>query len=307
MPEAISAHIGKEAQVGHNPFLRVLGFSRTDRVVVINADDVGMCQATLPAFFDLVDAGLVSAGSMMVPCPWFREAAGFCRHHPSVDIGVHLTLTSEWDGYRWGPLSTRDPASGLIDAEGYFYRNQSMWNNPDPRVIRAEMRAQVTCAKQTGVDLTHLNCHMFAMLDTRLIDEYVGLGFDERLPVLMVRQPQWVDILSEQAIGAWEARGMPVFDHLREMYLNKPAGGRLGQAMEVFDKLPPGLTYFMIHPAKDTPELRAIGDDSQQRAADYETFMSAELRDHVRKSGIQVIGWRRLRDAMRSRLGAASM
>jgi len=293
--------------VGHNPFLKMLGFSSTDRVIVINADDIGMCQATLPAFFDLIDSGLVSSGSVMVPCPWFPEVASSCRHRPLDDMGVHLTLTSEWDGYRWGPLSTRDPASGLIDAEGYFYRNQSMWEHPDPQVIGAEMRAQVNCAKQAGIDLTHLNCHMFATLDTRLVGQYVELAFDERLPVLMVRQPQWVKILSEQAISAWEEQGLPVFDHLREMYLNRPAEGRLRQAMEVFDHLPPGLTYFMLHPAQDTPELRAITDDWQQRVADYETFMSAQLHDHVRESGIQVIGWRELRDAMQAGLGAASM
>jgi len=292
--------------MGENPVLKKLGFSATDCVVVINADDIGMCQATLPAFFDLVDEGLLSSGSMMVPCPWFAEAARACRHHPSLDVGIHLTLTSEWEGYRWGPLSTRDPASGLIDEEGYFYRNQSMWRAPDPRPIRAEMRAQVVRARQAGLDLTHLNCHMFAMLDPQLIGEYVGLGFDEGLPVLMVRQPQWVEILSEQAISEWEEQGLPVFDHMREMYLNRPAEGRLKQAMEVFEQLPPGLTYFMIHPAKDTPELRAIGDDWPQRVADYETFMSAALREQVRKLGIQVIGWRLLREAMPVVSGAAS-
>jgi predicted glycoside hydrolase/deacetylase ChbG (UPF0249 family) len=292
--------------MGHNPFLKKLGFDATDRVIVINADDIGMCQATLPAFFDLTDSGLVSSGSLMVPCPWFPEAASLCRKHPFVDIGIHLTLTSEWNSYRWGPVSTRDPASGLIDAEGYFYRNQSMWERPDPQAIRAEMLAQVDQARKAGIDLTHIDCHMFATLDTRLIGHYVGLGFDQRLPVLMVRQPQWVEILSERAINGWEEQGLPVFDHLREMYLNKPAEGRLHQAKDVFDNLPPGLTYFVFHPAKDTPELRAITDDWQQRAADYEAFMSAELHDRVRKSGVQVIGWRALRDAMRASLQPAS-
>src|SRR5689334_1183946 len=240
--------------MSENPLLKKLGFSAGDRVVVINADDVGMCQATLPAFFDLVDEGLLSSGSMMVPCPWFAEAARACRTRPTVDVGIHLTLTSEWDGYRWGPLSTRDPASGLVDDEGYFYRNQSMWRAPNPQMIRAEMRAQVRHARQAGLDLTHLNCHMFAMLDPLLIGEYVGLGFNEALPVLMVRQPQWVEILSERCIREWEEQGLPVFDHMRELYLHKTAEGRLQQALDVFGQLPTGLTYFMIQPATDTPE-----------------------------------------------------
>jgi hypothetical protein len=98
-----------------NPVLRKLGFADDDRVVIIHADDIGMCQATMSAFADLVDFGLISSGAVMVPCPWFPQAAAYCRQHPLVDLGVHLTLTSEWDGYRWGPVSTRDPASGLID------------------------------------------------------------------------------------------------------------------------------------------------------------------------------------------------
>jgi predicted glycoside hydrolase/deacetylase ChbG (UPF0249 family) len=292
--------------MSENPVLKKLGFSASDRVVLINADDVGMCQATVPAFFDLVDEGLLSSGSLMVPCPWFAEAARACRTHPSVDVGLHLTLTSEWDGYRWGPLSTRDPASGLIDDEGYFYRNQSMWRAPNPQMIRAEMSAQVRQARQAGLDLTHLNCHMFAMLDPQLIGEYVGLGFNEALPVLMVRQPQWVEILSERAISEWEEQGLPVFDHLRELYLHKTAEGRLQQALDIFEQLPPGLTYFMIHPAKDTPELRAISDDWPQRVADYETFMNAALREHVKRLGIEVIGWRPLRELMPVTSGAAS-
>ncbi len=292
--------------MNHSSVLRRLGFSDTDAVVVINADDVGMCQSTLPAFFNLVDAGLVSSGSIMVSCPWFPEAARWCRRHPRVDVGIHLTLTSEWDGYRWGPISTCDPASGLLDAEGYFYRNQSMWENPDPQAIRVEMQAQVERALEAGIDLTHIDCHMFANLVPVVVDHYVALGFEQGVPVMMVRQPQWVEALSAQAISEWEEQGLPVFDHLREMYLNETAEGRIGQAQKMFDDLPPGLTYLLVHPALDTPELRAMTDDWRQRLADYETFMSSHLRDHVRRCGVHVIGWRPLREAMQAALRPAA-
>lgn len=282
----------------HNPVLKKLGFTAADRVIVIHVDDIGMCQATLPAFRDLVEAEIVSSGSVMVPCPWFPEAARLCREHPSIDIGIHLTLTSEWSGYRWKPISTCDVRSGLIDAEGYFYRNQSLWQRPDPQVICNELLAQINQARKAGMTLTHIDCHMFATLDRRLAGKYVRAGFELGLPVLMVRQPQWVEILSEQAISEWEEEGLPVFDHLREMYLTRPAEDRFDQAKEVFDTLPQGLTFFMLHPAQDTPELRAITDDWQQRVADYETFMSAKLRDHVRRSGVRIIGWRTLQGAM---------
>jgi predicted glycoside hydrolase/deacetylase ChbG (UPF0249 family) len=116
-----------------NPLLKKPGLADDDRLVILHADDVGMCQASLTAFADLVEFGLVSSGATMVPCPWFPAVAAYCREHPGVDLGVHLTLTSEWDTYRWGPLSTRDPASGLLDGEGYFYRcSEGVQEHADP-------------------------------------------------------------------------------------------------------------------------------------------------------------------------------
>ncbi|MBV9161357.1 MAG: polysaccharide deacetylase family protein [Pseudonocardiales bacterium] len=284
-----------------NPALRELGFSADDRVVIVHADDVGMCGATVDAFFELAERGVTSAGSVMVPCPWFPGVAAGYRGHADLDVGVHLTLTSEWESYRWGPISTRDPASGLIDEEGYFYRNQDQWRNVDPQVIRSEAEAQVDRALATGLDVTHVDCHMFSMLRPSLVGPYVSLGFDRQLPVLMTRQPQWVAALSEAAIAGWEERGLPIFDHLREMPLNEPPTQRLNLTKRLFDELPPGLTYLITHPARDTPELRAIAQDWRARVADFETFRDDRLAHHLRRSGIQIIGWRPLRELMRTR------
>ena len=103
-----------------NPFLHKLGYSPTDRVVVLHADDIGMCHSTLLAYDELLDAGLISSAAVMMPCPWSNAAGQLCQQHadhPGLDMGVHLTLTSEWTDYRWRPLSTADPASGLLDDE----------------------------------------------------------------------------------------------------------------------------------------------------------------------------------------------
>ena len=98
-----------------NAALKQLGYAADDRVVIIHADDIGMCHATLPAMADLLDFGLLSSAATMVPCAWFPQTAAFCRDHPTVDMGVHLTVNCEWEAYRWGPISTRDPASGMLD------------------------------------------------------------------------------------------------------------------------------------------------------------------------------------------------
>ena len=94
-----------------NTFLRQLGFDKNDRVVIIHADDVGMCQANVTAFADLFESGSISSGAAMVPCPWFLQVAAYCSQNPKVDMGVHLTLTSEWNTYRWRPISTCDPST----------------------------------------------------------------------------------------------------------------------------------------------------------------------------------------------------
>lgn len=281
-----------------NPVLRKLGFGAGDRVAIIHADDVGMCQATVPAFFELAANGLVSAGSAMVPCPWFQETAAWSRRYPEVDLGVHLTLTSEWEHYRWGPVATCDPCSGIIDADGCFYRAPALMDRPDPQAALREMRAQVQRARDAGIDVTHIDCHMFAMLVDGLVGSYVALGLEMRLPVLLTRQPAWLKALTATAIDQWEEIGFPVFDHLREIPLDHPAETLLSEAKRIFDELPVGLTYLIMHPALDTPELRAIGGDWRQRVADYETFRNPELRDHVKRAGIHVIGWRPVRELM---------
>jgi chitin disaccharide deacetylase len=153
-----------------NPALRALGFAAQDRVVIVHADDVGMCGATIDAFFELVADGLTSAGSVMVPCPWFPDVATRCRARTDLDLGVHLTLTSEWDGYRWGPISSRNPASGLLDEEGYFYRNQNQWGTIDTEAARCEITAQVDRAEAAGIDVTHVDTHTHGVGAARLAD-----------------------------------------------------------------------------------------------------------------------------------------
>lgn len=291
-----------------NPALRDLGFASDDRVVVVHADDVGMCEATVGAYFDLAADGLTSAGSVMVPCPSFPEVAAGVRDRDGdagIDLGVHLTLTSEWDGYRWGPIATHDQRSGLLDDDGCFHRSPQRWTTVDPDAARLEMGAQVDRASAAGIDVTHVDCHMFAMLHADLIEHYIEVGLARGLPVLLTRQPQWVDALSEAALDGWEEQGLPVFDHLREMPHDQPTAQWPDITTSLFDALPAGLTYLVTHPAADTPELRAVAGDWGQRVADYRTFASAEVREHVRRTGVHVIGWRPLRDLLRERCVSA--
>jgi predicted glycoside hydrolase/deacetylase ChbG (UPF0249 family) len=119
-----------------NPFLTKLGYSTTDRLVIVHTDDIGMCHASAQAFKDLWNFGTITSGAVMVPCPWFPVVAQMCRENPDVDMGVHATLNAEWKNYRWGPVSTRDPESGLLDADGYFNQwHQAVYDNAKPEAV----------------------------------------------------------------------------------------------------------------------------------------------------------------------------
>lgn len=292
-----------------NPFLKRLGFGPADRVAIIHADDFGMCQATIPAVADLFDAGLLSSAAVMLPCPWSLAAADYCRAHPLADVGVHTTLTAEWSYYRWGPLSTREPAAGLLDAEGYFPHGcDELWNQAAPTAVAGELAAQLDRALALGIDVTHLDSHMGAVFDLRLLPSYLALGLSHKLPTMFPR----IDAaqLRERGIegadattflaqqSALEDYGTVLVDAIVGMPLDR-SEDRISEAKHLFAALPIGLTHFILHPAADTPELRALAPDWKGRVADYEAFCSSELREYVRSSGIQVIGYRAIREEMR--------
>ena len=294
-----------------NPVLKKLGFADDDRVVIIHTDDIGMCQASIAAFADLWEFGLISSGATMVPCPWFPEAAAFCRDHPEVDMGVHLTLTSEWQTYRWGPISTRDPASGLMDDEGFFPRtSEGIQATGDPDAVQVEIEAQIQRARAAGIDPTHADTHMGSVAHAKFITPYVQTALGNRLPPMLFRLDEagWQAVgldaytasFAAQLMTQLEADGTPLLDHLIGLDLDRvtEVKARIAYAKEVLGGLEPGVTHFIIHPSKDTPELRAITPDWQCRVADYGAFGSDELRKWVAESGLQVIGYRALKELM---------
>ena len=277
-----------------NPLLRRLGFGPRDRVVILQADDIGMCEATIAALPALADSGLVTSISVMVPCPWFSAAAEWLVLHPEIDCGVHITLTSEWEHYRWRPLSTLDPASGLIDDRGFMPRSvDELERRGRPDAALAEARAQLTRARASGLQPSHLDAHMLAFRRV-FPTKYVELALEARLPVLI----EWLDVtrLGGQGTHATvlDERALPVFDHVAYAPNDGLPEDRVSILKGMFDRLPPGLSCFITHPACDTPELRAIVPKWQYRVADYMAVQNATLEAHVRSSGIHLVTYRDL-------------
>jgi hypothetical protein len=296
-----------------NPFLQRLGFGTDDRVVIVHADDVGMCHATIPAAADLFDAGLVSSAAAMVPCGWFPAAARHCREAPTIDMGVHVTLTCEWQTPRWAPISTVDRTTGLFDDEGYFHRTNEPVAAADPLAVADEIAAQVARAQAAGIDVTHIDSHMGAVFHPALLAGYLAAAERAGVPAFVPRLdaasllqrgiPEPLVALLLGALADCEARGLPLVDQLAIMPLDDPRD-RIGLARRLFDGLRPGLSYLILHPAVDTPELRAIAPDWRCRVADHEAFSDAGLRRYVEAQGIRVIGWRAIRDVLRATTGS---
>jgi predicted glycoside hydrolase/deacetylase ChbG (UPF0249 family) len=291
-----------------NPILKKLGFTCTDRLVIIHTDDIGMCQASISAFSDLEEVGLISSGAVMMPCAWALAAVAYCRQHPKVDMGVHATLTSEWPLYRWGPISTRQTNSGLIDSEGFFYHSsEEAQEHAEARFARQELSAQLEQATRWGMQPTHIDTHMGAIAYPKLMLAYIEVGLQHGIPPMLLRldEEEWLgrgmDSFSAKMAATMmselEEQGIPLVDHLVGMRLDDPTD-RLQRTKQALADLQPGVTHFIIHPSKDTPELRAITSDWACRVADYQVFTSQAMRDFLKASGLHVIGYRPLQQLL---------
>lgn len=294
-----------------NPFLQKLGYSPTDRLVIIHTDDIGMCHASVQAFQDLWAFGTITSGATMVPCPWFPAVARMCRENPAIDMGVHATLNAEWESYRWGPVSTRESDSGLIDGSGYFHQwHQAVYDNAKPEAVEKEVNVQIERALATGMDITHVDSHMGTIMSPLFIQSYIQAASSRLLPSMLPRlDAQGIEMMGvgEQErvmytpiMQALESMGLPMLDGLLAMPLNEPSQStQMEIAKELLGNLPEGITHFVLHPSIDTPELRAIAPDWESRVANYNVFMSDELKMFIEKEDIRLIGYRPIRDAMR--------
>lgn len=268
-----------------------LGYGPEDRLLIVNCDDLGACHSANLGVYDALRAGVATSASLMVPCPWARHAAAGYRGD---DIGVHLTLNSEYDRYRWGPITH---APSLLDGDGGFPRTISdVWDHADLDEVRRECRAQIERAVLWGFDVTHLDSHMGTLqLRAEFFDVYLDLAVEFALPLRMAGAS------AEPLVGFPYRRlaaeeGVVFPDHF---VLVNGVGSRAA-VDAIIDDLRPGVTEIYLHPAVDTPELRDVGSDWAARVDDHALAVETPLRDRIEAAGVRLIGWRELRDAQRS-------
>lgn len=257
--------------------------------VVVNIDDVGMCHGANVAYLELRRLGIVDSGSVMVPCPWFLEIAEAGAEDPSLNLGVHITLTSEKRHYRWRSLSKATQASGLVDADGFLWRSVGeLRANAHPDAVEAEMRAQIDAFLRAGLTATHIDGHMGGVFSPEFVDRYVALGIEYQLPTLFpatiqsygpihnlgtVDQAAY-DAPAARLAGAGQALANAVLE--TPWHREQPARERYEA---LYNKIGPGLTFICLH-ANAPGEIEVIEPGSAQiRIDEYDLLKDPSFRE----------------------------
>ncbi|HEY3778687.1 MAG TPA: polysaccharide deacetylase family protein [Rhizomicrobium sp.] len=270
-----------------------MGCSPRDRLLIVNCDDLGSSRSANMAIERALREGSATSASLMVPCPWARAATAACR---DLDIGIHLTLSSEYPAYRWRSLTG---ASSLHDRDGYLPATaHEVWARADLDDVERECRAQIDRALDWGVDITHVNSHMEVLqLDRRYFDLYMKIARSYGLPLRLSRPASfWPFAYMSRA--TLERAGVVVADNYFAPPWGEPARDGL---MERVGRLSRGVTEVSLHPVEDGEELRAYDTEyAELRAADADCLMDKSLAELIQANAVRSIGFRPLREAMRA-------
>jgi predicted glycoside hydrolase/deacetylase ChbG (UPF0249 family) len=265
-----------------------LGLPANAKLLILHADDLGVSHSVDAASLDALDKGAISSASIMMPTPWITEVATYAKAHPDADLGLHLTITSEWETYRWGSVSSKDNVASLHDADGTFPRAvQTVVTRAKPADVERELRAQVDRAIAVGIRPTHLDSHMGALFATpELMATYMKVARDYKLPFLAPPQASLTD---------------------KDIRLNtvivanpdiKPADW-LSFYLNAVSKLAPGITEIIVHLGNDDAELQAVmvGHDaygSAWRQRDRDVVHSAEFKKALKDNNVTLVSWKDL-------------
>ena len=274
-----------------------LGYGADDRLLIVNCDDLGSTHAANIGVYESLRGGIATSATLMVPCPWARDAAARYRGE---DVGVHLTLNAELDHFRWGPITH---APSLLDGDGGFPRTlRDVWDHADLDEVRRELRAQIERAILWGFDVSHIDSHMGSVqLRPEFFDVYLDLAVEFRLPMRLSGAS------TERTIGfpfrqLAADEGVVFPDNF--VLVRSGVGSRRDIERAVME-LRPGVTEVYIHPAVDSPELRAATPDWAARVDDHDLVTNdRSLRSMLERAGVQLIGYRALRQAQRAALRA---
>ncbi len=274
-----------------------LGYPPDARLLIVHADDLGMSHSVNAATMKAFETGLVNSGSIMVPCPWLSEIAAYARANPQADLGLHLTLTSEWTHFRWGPVTPKDRVTSLLDKDGYFRLTESeAAKYADPKEVELEIRTQIEKAQALGIVPTHLDSHMGTLYQNKaLFDVLLRVAREYKLPVRVAKE--------------WFSRAdfLPTSLTASDVYIDRVLDINPRVAPQDWSRfysdairnLQPGVTEVVIHLAYDDGEMRGATFDHPDwgaawRQRDFEFFTSDAFRKLLEENKIKLITWREI-------------
>lgn len=278
-----------------------LGYAADAKLLIVHADDLAVAHSVDAASFDALDNGAVTSASIMVPCPWLTEVAAYAKNHADADLGLHLTLTSEWRIYRWGPVESKDKVPSLLDPAGYLWSEVApAARNIKPEEAEREIRAQVQHAVAAGIHPTHLDTHMGTLIATpELFAVFVKVAHEYNLPFLAPRQlaerGPLHSALSEKDIlldSVVMANPSVHADAWKDFY------------SDAIKNLKRGLTEMIVHLGHDDAELQAVMVDhpdygSAWRQRDYNFVTSADFKKVLRENNIILVKWKDLQKLLK--------
>lgn len=265
----------------------LLGYADDVRLLIVNADDFGMCEAVNEATLRAIEEGVVRSTSLMAPWPGAAQAMRMLRENPNISFGVHLTVICDMAGYLWGPLAPHGTVPSLIDESGSFYDLEHIAEFVERAKLdelEVEFRAQIGAVVAAGLRPTHLDWHcLHSGGRPDIFEMTLGLAREYGL-ALRVSDRLWIDRLQSQ--------GLPTGDHdLLDSYCLDPVG-KLAKYVQMLRDLPFGLNEWAVHPGLDGAELRDMEPDSWQvRHTDFEFLVSVEARETIEREGIVLLSY----------------
>lgn len=274
---------------------RLLGYPADARLLIINADDFGMCHSVNEAVIRAFRAGMLRSTTLMAPCPWALHGLHFLAEHPEIDFGVHLTALSDWKDYRWGPLSLREKVPSLINQDGHFYNFEQMphfLGQVKLDELEMEFRAQIEAVLAEGLKPSHLDWHALR-INSRLDIVEVMLKLAREYGLAL-------RVGGQDAIEKVQSLGLPCNDsHFMDSYGLEPVG-KSALYGRMLRELPAGLSEWAIHPALDSAELLAIEPEGNHiRQTDFDFLVSPEAQAIVKEEGIILLDYRALQSVWR--------
>jgi predicted glycoside hydrolase/deacetylase ChbG (UPF0249 family) len=279
------------------PLAARLGYPAGAKLLIVHADDLGAAHSVNAATFRAFETGLVNSASIMAPCPWLPEVATYARSHPDADLGLHLTLTSEWKTYRWGGVLPKERAPSLYAPDGYLYMTEDVAAaHLDVREAEAEVRAQIARARAAGISPTHLDAHMRTLHQTRpLFEMFLRVAREERLPALVSREwfARWPFL--PESLGA---DGI-VVDRVIDIDPSVPPARWAEFYGGLIKELKPGVTQLIVHLAYDDEEMRAVALDHPDwgaawRQRDFDFVTGDEFRRLLKEHNVRLVTWREI-------------